>query len=403
MKAMITESVVKKAKPKTKPYEIRDEKLKGFLVRVQPTGIKTYYCEYRRGARIRICPTNVCSAKDAKLQAKKILAKYYQGGEKAVKGEKSKPAMTYGVFLEEHYFQWVDANHSASDSTKRCLLVDCAPFLKEKLEEILPQKVEKWRSARVASGISPHTANRAYATFRASLTKAEEWNFVAENPLRKMKPLKTASNLRVRFLSRDEEERMREVLNIREDKLRLKRSNGNIRRKERKEELMVDLYKRKFADHLKPMVLLSMNTGLRKGEMLSLHWHNVDFKLRQLTIEGANAKSRKTRHIPLNKEAYYVLKNWSAQCPSSQELVFISKHGKQFVDIDNPWKRILKEANISNFRWHDLRHDFASKLAMAGVSLNTVRDLLGHADISMSLRYAHLSEDHKAEAVSLLG
>jgi len=402
MKAIITQSVVNQAKPKTTPYEIRDKQLIGFLVRIQPTGIKTYYCEYRRGARRKICPANVCTAKTAKEMAKKILANYYQGGEKAVKGEKPKSTMTYRRFLEEHYFQWVDANHSASNSTKRCLLVDCEPFLKEKLEEILPQKVEKWRTARVSSGISPHTANRAYATLRASLTKAEEWNFVAEHPLRKMKPLKTDSNLRIRFLSQDEEERMRTALNNREDKLRLKRLNGNIRRKQRKQELMVDLYKRIFADHLKPMVLLSMNTGIRRGELFSLQWRNIDFNLKQLTVEGANAKSRKTRHIPLNIEAFHVLEKWKAQCSSSQNNVFISNHGKQFVDIDNPWKRVLKEAEISDFRWHDLRHHFASKLAMKKVGINTIREILGHASQSMVLRYAHLSAEHKAEAVAML-
>ena len=190
IKVAITKAVIDKAEPKLKPYEIRDKKLVGFMVRVQPTGKMTYYCEYRRGGRVKIGPESAYSVKSARMLAKKILADYYQGGEPAIAAKKTKEIATYRDFLEQHYFQWVDANHNAAGATKRCLFVDCAPFLKKRLEDITPQSVEKWRIGRVASGLSPYTANRSYATLRASLTKAEEWGFIAEHPLRKMKPIK---------------------------------------------------------------------------------------------------------------------------------------------------------------------------------------------------------------------
>ena len=263
MKVAITQTIIEKAKPKEKPYEIRDKRLVGFLVRVQPTGKMTYYCEYRRGGRVKIGPESAYSVKSARILAKQILADYYQGGEPAIVAKKAKDIETYRDFLDEHYFQWVDANHNAADATRRCLSVDCAPFLKKKLVDITPQIVEKWRIVRVASGLSPYTANRSYATLRASLTKAEEWGFIAEHPLRKMKPLKTDTNLKVRFLSKKEEERMRNALDIREEKLRRDRTSGNRWRLARSKLTMPDLNLVHFADHLKPMVLLSINTGIR--------------------------------------------------------------------------------------------------------------------------------------------
>lgn len=120
-----------------------------------------------------------------------------------------------------------------------------------------------------------------------------------------------------------------------------------------------------------------------------------------LTIEGAYAKSGKTRHIPLNTEALRTLKTWRHQTPHSAS-VFPSKDGNPFNNVKKAWAGILTRAEIKNFRWHDMRHHFASKLVMAGVDLNTVRELLGHSDMAMTLRYAHLAPEHKANAVEKL-
>jgi integrase len=149
------------------------------------------------------------------------------------------------------------------------------------------------------------------------------------------------------------------------------------------------------------MVLLSINTGLRRGEIFTLRWNNVDLDRALLTIEGSYAKSGKTRHVPLNTEALNVLTLWKNQSVS-KDLVFPNKDGLPFDSLKKSWGALLEMAEITNFRWHDLRHHFASKLVMASVDLNTVRELLGHADLTMTLRYAHLAPEHKANAVSKL-
>jgi integrase len=138
-----------------------------------------------------------------------------------------------------------------------------------------------------------------------------------------------------------------------------------------------------------------MNTGLRRGEVVKLRWGSVDFNRRLLTVEGRNAKNRQTRHVPLNNEAVCVLRNWREQAGTGARIFDV-------VGFQTAWETVLKRARISNFRWHDLRHHFASRLVQNGVPLNTVRDLLGHGSVGMSLRYAHLAPDQRREAVAKL-
>ena len=102
----------------------------------------------------------------------------------------------------------------------------------------------------------------------------------------------------------------------------------------------------------------------------------------------------------LHSEARAVLKRWQASSPTDR--VFPGKGGRRLVDVKTSWAILMRDADLKAFRFHDTRHDFASKLVMAGVDLNTVRELLGHSDITMTLRYAHLAPEHKAAAVEKL-
>jgi integrase len=109
-----------------------------------------------------------------------------------------------------------------------------------------------------------------------------------------------------------------------------------------------------------------MNTGLRRGEVVKLRWGSVDFNRRLLTVEGRNAKNRQTRHVPLNDEAVSVLRNWREQSGTGARAFRVA------TGFRTAWGKVLKRARISNFRWHDLRHHFASRLVQQGVPLNTV-------------------------------
>jgi site-specific recombinase XerD len=122
-------------------------------------------------------------------------------------------------------------------------------------------------------------------------------------------------------------------------------------------------------------------------------------------VRAAIVKTDKQYYVPLNKLAFATISCWRDQSKhtSPGSLVFPSpKTGKKMDNCDNSWDGVLKKAGIENFRWHDMRHDFASQLVMRGVDLNTVRELMGHADLKMTLRYAHLAPENKMKAVEVL-
>ena len=137
-------------------------------------------------------------------------------------------------------------------------------------------------------------------------------------------------------------------------------------------------------------------TPLRRGEVLKLRWSSVDFSRRLLTVEGRSAKNRQTRHVPLNEEALKVLQRWREHSGAGTRVFDVT------TGFRTAWGKALKRAGIIKFRGHDLRHHFASRLIQHGVPLNTVRELLGHSTVDMSLRYAHLAPDQRREPVAKL-
>lgn len=159
-------------------------------------------------------------------------------------------------------------------------------------------------------GRSTETVNRDIATFKAALSKAVEWNLIDTHPLAKLKSLKSDGLVKVRYLDEDEEQRLREAIDRREEKLRVSRAQANEWRKERDCELLPTPNLEQYFDYIKPMILLSINTGLRQGELFALKWENINFTVKTITIEGKIAKSNRTRHLPLNDEALDVLMRW---------------------------------------------------------------------------------------------
>ncbi len=194
-----------------------------------------------------------------------------------------------------------------------------------------------------------------------------------------------------------------EALDAREARIREERASGNTWRAARGKPLLPDLEGAAYADHLKPITILAMHTGMRRGEILQLTWEAINWGTMVLTVSAHTAKSAKTRHIAMNRTVQEMLKAWQPDASKRVGVVWPGPSGKPMTSLKTAWLRLMKAARIENFRFHDLRHDFASQLVMAGTDLYVVRDLLGHASVTMTERYAHLAPKAMADAVSRLG
>jgi integrase len=152
---------------------------------------------------------------------------------------------------------------------------------------------------------------------------------------------------------------------------------------------------------LQPIVLLALHTGLRLEEVLGLRWAEVDRGRRLLILPEDRTKTDEPRLLPLNHTVMEMLEGlWSRS--AGCEHVFVNRRGHPYKDPHHIWRRAVQRAGIQNFRFHDLRHTFASRLILAGVGLETVQQLLGHSSISMTTRYTHLTATHVREAVERL-
>jgi hypothetical protein len=150
------------------------------------------------------------------------------------------------------------------------------------------------------------------------------------------------------------------------------------------------------SDHLKPIIMTALLTEMRRNEILKLKWEDIDFDHRIIFVR--NTKNNEIREVPMNDTLMVVLKSFRFNSP----YVFVRKDGKPHISIRTGFESALRRAGISDFRFHDLRHTFASHLIMRGVDLMTVKELLGYKTIDITLRYAHLSPDHKRHAVETL-
>ena len=238
------------------------------------------------------------------------------------------------------------------------------------LYEITPKQIEEYKKTRKEAKrkggktIAAATVNRELACLKCMFNKAIEWNKADENPVRKVKLFKE-NNKRIRYLEKEEIKKL------------LDNSNGNIR----------------------SIIIVALNTGMRKSEILGLKWHDIDIE--KGIIYLLDTKNGEKREVQINENVKKTLISVPKNAVSPY--IFCKEDGSPYKDVRKYFDTVLKRCGIINFRFHDLRHTFCSQLVMAGIDIKTVQELVGHKSITMTLRYSHLSPDHKKRALDILG
>lgn len=235
-------------------------------------------------------------------------------------------------------------------------------FGKKALSEIAAYDVERFKEMRHKS-VSGTTINRELAALKTMLNRASDWGFVklAANPVSK-----------VAYFP----ERQVERILTDNEAAKLVAACGQA---------------------VRPVVITALNTGMRRGEILDLRWENVDFERRFIRVE--RSKNGRSRKVPMNSTLVAELGRLRG---NGTPFVFTQRAGERLKSIVTAFQTACRHAGIGHLRFHDLRHTFATNLVMNGVDLVTVKEILGHSDISMTVRYSHPSDERKMAAVECI-
>jgi integrase len=270
--------------------------------------------------------------------------------------------------LADHYITW--AERQKSFNTKKNFVRQLTSvFGNYPLRTFATRLIEEYQTKFITNGKAPATANRHLATLKHMMAKAVEWEMVEDGVLKKVRKVKLLpeNNRRLRYLSKDE---CQALINA-------------------------------CASHLKPLVITALNTGCRKSEILNLEWEkHIDLKHDFILL--SETKNGERREIPINQ----TLRDTLQRIPRRLDIPYVFYNPDTLKpyrnDMQRSFKSACKKVGIKDFRYHDLRHTFASHLVMAGIDLTTVSRLLGHKTLTMTLRYAHLAPSHMVKAVEVL-
>jgi len=239
-----------------------------------------------------------------------------------------------------------------------------------KLSAINVKDIQDYQSNRLRKGLKPATVNREVACLKHLFNIAKQRsNFFCENPVSNVKFLEE-NNQKERVLTLDEEERLISS----------------------------------SPPYLKPIIKTALNTGMRKSEIISLKWSNIDFDYNIITIEATNSKSKRIKRIPINSLLRKVLFEQKLRTGFS-DYVFVNSNGvpyKKQNSLKTCFELARKKANVEDLRFHDLRHTAATRMVEVGGNIVAVSKILGHADLRTTMRYAH-PDNSLRETVEKLG
>jgi integrase len=382
MSVKLTQGNFLSVMPKGKSPWITDSEMRGLRLYIAKDGRRTWYIYYeadgKRNKSYKLGAAEVLTVGQAREMARDFLARITRGERPF---EKSVRIPTLGEYLDGIYSLRLATIKTGARVLKE-LKSEFAPFLRVRLDLITVSDILKWETKRKsgndpAIGVKNVTINHFISYLKTALNHAVDIGLIEKSPLERLKFLKASDAATIeRYLTDDEYIRLIRALD----------TPG-------------------IPAFMKPLVVLALNSGIRRNGLLSLTWEDIDLEAKTIIIRSQNSKSGKQINLPLNNAACSALAAWKLETgnPASKELVFKSpKTGKKRHHFGGAWEKLRKVASLENFRWHDTRHHYASRLVMSGVDLATVQKLCGHSSISMTARYAHLAPEGLRKAVNIL-
>ena len=367
----LTDARIGKLKARDVEYTVWDTRLAGFGVRVRPSGRKSYV--YHRHAecqsrKFTLGQVVLGGVDEARRECIEVWGRMQSG--EPVEGADGAQAPLFRDFVAGSWRAacYEPCKQSTKTSKDWALNNQLVPvFGAMPLDRIDRTGVIRWFEGYSAT--APGGANSALLVLRQIMNHAVARGHIETNPTRGVK--RNPRPKLTRFLSREEIGRLHEVL----DRYEARRPSSNVQ-----------------AD----IIRLLLQTGCRKSEILNLRWREVGND----TLELEDSKTG-PRKVLLGPEARVIIER---QPQSESPWVFPSpiNPDRARTELDL-WKRVRKLAGIEDVRLHDLRHTFASQAAMQGIPLPVVARLLGHAQVQMTLRYAHVSDRDVEAAAERIG
>lgn len=359
--------------PGRQKIDYYDQIVSGFILEVRSTGSKTYSLRYRdshdRQRQFKIGNAADLSFDRAKKEAIKVRARVTTGDNPAEEKQVKRTIVSVKQ-LADRYLEHVRSYKRSPDIDERYLRNHIVPkFGHLRLDEVMQADVVTWLASKVkVEGYAPATVNRLHVVISYMFKLAKRWSMPGAeiNPLQGVSLLKMNNQLE-RFLSPEETRRLRDAVDASEN------------------------------TQLRFIVALLLLTGARKRELLDARWEDFDIDRRSWRIPMS--KSGKARHVPLSAAAIEVI-GQLRRFPECAFLVPNPKTRKPYVSIFFCWNKARIEAGLPDVRIHDLRHSAASNMVNSGQSLYVVAKVLGHAQMTTSQRYAHLSNDTLLAAVN---